>query len=135
MATASRAPVLGLRQPHGFLENIYGPVPSGDYKVYRRIAYGSTRILSPVHRTARLALDGEDRFRASWNGSECLQTDRRTGGSSVVVEMREGWNRLIIKSSQDATREWGGRRWGMECSLRDLDGQPLRDVLVEAAAV
>jgi hypothetical protein len=115
-----------------FLENVYGPVPSGDYKVYRMIAYAATSIHSTVARAAHLELTGEDRFRVWFNGRECLRTtSRQATAALVVIELQKGWNQIVIKSSQDATREWGGRRWGMECRLRDPGGRVLQDLLID----
>jgi hypothetical protein len=118
-----------------FLENIYGPVPSGDYKVYRRMAYASTHIYSPVARDAQLGFTGEDRFIVWWNGTECMRTEAiQLVPRTATVRLESGWNRVIVKSSQDGTREWGGRRWGFECTLRDNAGARLKDICIDASA-
>lgn len=108
-----------------FLENIYGPVPSGDYKVYKRIAYASSFVYSPDECTADLHLVGEDRFVVLCNGAETVRTERANDPICAAVSLQRGWNRLLIKSSQDATREWGGRRWGFELRLLRSNGDRL----------
>ena len=112
-----------------FLENIYGPIPSGDYKVYKRIAYASSFVHAPVACSANLHLVGEDRFVVLCNGVEVLRTERSNEPIHAEVSLQRGWNRLLIKSSQDATREWGGRRWGFELRLLHSNGDRLQGLL------
>lgn len=117
-----------------FLENIYGPIPSGDYKVYKRIAYASSFVHSPIACKANLHLVGEDRFVVLCNGIEVFRTARSNEPIHAEVSLQLGWNRLLIKSSQDATREWGGRRWGFELRLLHSNGDRLEGLLASSHA-
>lgn len=117
-----------------FLENIYGPIPSGDYKVYKRIAYASSFVHSPIACKANLHLVGEDRFVVLCNGIEVFRTARSNEPIHAEVSLQRGWNRLFIKSSQDATREWGGRRWGFELRLLNSNGDRMAGLLTSSRA-
>jgi hypothetical protein len=98
----------------GFLENSYGPIPSGDYKVMKRLAYCATWIHSGDARTIDLELEGEDRFKVWINGTLALTTagPSYAPGVRMSAALHEGWNRVLVKAVQDGGREWGGRRWG-----------------------
>jgi hypothetical protein len=50
------------------------------------------------------------------------------------VTIVKGWNRLLLKVTQDATREWGGRRWGFYCRLLDADREPIGDLVFDVLA-
>jgi len=115
-----------------FLENVYGPVPSGDYKVYRRLAYAQAEVYSPKARDAVLELVGEDRFCGWMNGAPVLRTAARpiVQPARGVVRLNAGRNAVVIKAVQDGTREWGGRRWGFTARLRDTKGRTLRDLVM-----
>ncbi|MCC2675431.1 MAG: hypothetical protein K0R58_2378 [Ramlibacter sp.] len=117
-----------------FLENIYGPIPSGDYKVYKRIAYASSFVYSPDECAADLHLVGEDRFVVLWNGVEAVRSERANHPVLGRVTLQRGWNRVWVKSSQDGTREWGGRRWGFELRLIGSHGERLEGIFTSSHA-
>lgn len=119
-----------------FLENVYGPVPSGDYRVYRRLAYAVTALHVPAVTEATLELTGEDRFRAWINGALVIETKQRpiVQPARARVRLAAGWNRLALKCAQDGTREWGGRRWGFYARLVDDRGRPIEDLQLRADA-
>ncbi len=110
-----------------FLENIWGPVASGDYRVWKRFALASTFVNSPETIDALLEIKGEDRFALWANERPLARLDHspRLVPARIPLRLDKGWNRLRIASTQDATREWGGRRWGFEARLLTPDGAPL----------
>lgn len=114
----------------GFLENAYGPIPSGDYPVRRRLAFATTFVFSPEEREALLELEGEDRFKVWLNGSLILATRERAypPGVQSGIRLKTGWNRLLLKAAHDGAREWGGRRWGFYVRLRSRDGSIMADL-------
>lgn len=113
-----------------FLENVYGPVPSGDYKVYRRLAWAHAAVFVARPVGAVLEVTGEDRFRGWVNGREVLRSESRpiVTPARAAVRLAGGWNSIVLKAVQDGTREWGGRRWGFFARLRDTAGATLREV-------
>jgi hypothetical protein len=115
-----------------FLENIWGPVPSGDYRVWKRSSLASTFVRSGSETDALLEIKGEDRF-ALWVNEQPLrrlESSPRLVPARIPLQLRKGWNRLRIASVQDATREWGGRRWGFEARLLTAAGRSLPDLQI-----
>jgi hypothetical protein len=115
-----------------FLENIWGPVPSGDYRVWKRSSLASTFVRSGIETDALFEIKGEDRF-ALWVNElplQQLESSPRLVPARIPLQLRKGWNRLRIASAQEATREWGGRRWGFEARLLTPAGRSLSDLQI-----
>lgn len=94
------------------------------------LAYAVGKVWSPEKRSACVELLGEDRFKVWMNGKlVLLASDRLTfKPMRARVELKEGWNTMLIKSTQDATREWGGRSWGFYFRIVDEEGQVMKDL-------
>ena len=69
-------------------------------------AYAVAWVRSPVARSAVLSVGSDDAVRAWWNGDLVISNDVRRGAApghdSKAVEVREGWNRVLLKIVQGA---------------------------------
>lgn len=102
-----------------------GPLAGDD-----RAAYLFTRIHSPVEQPARLELGSDDGLKA-WLNDELIHANNalrgvRLGDDQVAVTLRAGWNRLLLKVTND------GGGWAACARLRAPDGSRLNDVYAEA---
>lgn len=106
----------------------------GEYAVMYGVAYASSSIWCPDDRIAKLEITGEDRFKVWVNGElALLASDPPTAIPAVgVVHLKKGWNTVLVKSSQDGTREWGGRRWGFYMRILNRNGNNMDNLILDA---
>ncbi|HHV62515.1 MAG TPA: glycoside hydrolase family 31 protein [Firmicutes bacterium] len=99
------------------------------------LAYAAGKVWSREARHAYIELLGEDRFKVWVNGELVILASDRPAFRPVRarVELRQGWNTILVKSTQDATREWGGRSWGFYLSIVDDEGRVMNDLRYAAA--
>jgi hypothetical protein len=85
--------------------------------------YVRTRVWSPTKQPAKLELGSDDAIKAWLNGDLVHENYTHRGyqprQDAVVVDLREGWNDLILK----VVDHQGG--WGFCARLRHLDGSAL----------
>ena len=88
------------------------------------LGYAASQVWSPEQRTVVLELLGEDRFKVWLNGSLVILANQRPAFSPIQVPVRleAGWNTVLLKCTQDSTREWGGRSWGFYFRVLDEVG-------------
>lgn len=100
------------------------------------LAYAWGRVWSPEDRHVTVELLGEDRFKVWLNGQLVVLASDRPAFRPVRarVALKQGWNNILIKSTQDATREWGGRPWGFYFRIVDEQGQVLKDLRYSAGS-
>jgi alpha-glucosidase len=94
------------------------------------LAYAATEIWSPERRAVVFELLGEDRFKVWLNGELVILANQRPAFRPlrVSVELEAGWNTVLLKCTQDATREWGGRSWGFYFRTLDEVGNLVKDI-------
>jgi len=85
---------------------------------------------SPEPRDCFFQLMGEDRFKVWINGRlEAMIHDCAAKPVEVPVRLRKGENRVVLKCTQDAHREWNDRAWGFHFRFVDYGRKPLADVV------
>ncbi|UCG15164.1 MAG: HEAT repeat domain-containing protein [Phycisphaerales bacterium] len=95
-----------------------------------RCVYVRAGVWSDSARPARLEIGSDDGVKAWLNGElvHSLATVRSVtpGEDKVNVDLRQGWNVLLLKIVQAS----GG--WGFACAIRDREGNPFEDVKFRA---
>jgi len=95
----------------------------------RGVYYLATDLLAPRARQARLRVACNDGTRVWCNGQQLWQqhehrpADARVSADEVPAELREGWNRLVIKMAQCSPRRL------LSVVVKDPDGQILVEVV------
>ncbi len=94
-----------------------------------RCAYVRTRVWSGSATPARLELGSDDGVVVWLNGArvhrKASSRPVHPGDDKVEVELREGWNDLMLKIVQ------GSGDWGFTCGVRAGDGSPLAGLRFE----
>ncbi len=115
------------------LEKIFAPrditemvAAAAEYK----LCYASCSAESPEQQECLLQLMGEDRFKV-WINGRLLAVVSECGARPVEypVRLRKGSNRVLLKCTQDAHREWNDRSWGFFFRFADEERKPLKDVI------
>jgi hypothetical protein len=95
-----------------------------------KLCYASCVADSPQERDCLFQLLGEDRFKVWVNGRlEAIVQDCAARPVEVPVHLRKGENRVLLKCTQDAHREWNDRAWGFHFRFVDDGRKPLPDVV------
>ncbi|MFN0137322.1 MAG: HEAT repeat domain-containing protein [Phycisphaerae bacterium] len=93
-----------------------------------RCVYVRTKVWSDTKRDARLELGSDDGVKAWLNGDivhkKWAGRAVKAGDDKVAVELKEGWNVLMLKIGQDS----GG--WGFTCAVRGPGGEALEGMRV-----
>jgi alpha-glucosidase len=85
---------------------------------------------SPEPRDCLFQLMGEDRFKVWLNGRlQAIIHDCAAKPVEVPVRLRKGENRVVLKCTQDAHREWNDRAWGFHFRFVNDGRKPLPDVV------
>jgi alpha-glucosidase len=94
------------------------------------LGYAAGEVWSPEERTVVFELLGEDRFKVWLNGELVVLANHRPAFRpiQVPVQLKAGWNTVLLKCTQDSTREWGGRSWGFYFRVLDEVGDLVKDV-------
>ncbi len=91
-----------------------------------RVAYLRTGIWSESDRSAIIEAGSDDGIKLWWNGSEVLSSNKvrgaEPGQESVQIQMKSGWNRILLKINNGA----GG--WGAYLRITDSAGLPLTGI-------
>ena len=94
------------------------------------LAYLLTYVHSPVEKTVALRLGSAGAYAIWANRREIARRDverpLRFDQDSVVLPLRQGWNRILVKTCH--TRG----AWGFRVRLTALDGGPVDDLRVQA---
>jgi len=94
-----------------------------------KLCYAACVVKSPSSRECLLQLMGEDRFKVWVNDKlVAIVHDCAARSAEFLVRLLEGRNRVLIKCSQDAHREWNDRAWGFHFRFVDDSRSPLDDV-------
>ena len=102
-----------------------------------RVGYMRTWVHSPSAMKARLEVGSDDGIKAWLNGglaiAKSVHRGIRPGQDSSEVELKEGWNELVLKITQ------GGGGWCGAARLRNLDGSHIDGLVIngepEAVAI
>ena len=91
-----------------------------------RVAYLRTRVKASAAGKARLERGCDDGIKA-WVNGELVHRNNRSGGVSpgsevVEIELREGWNELLLKIVN------GGGDWGACARVVATDGKPIANL-------
>jgi len=97
------------------------------------VAYAYTWLRSPREQGARLEIEHDEGVRVWLNGRPVLWgasggMPPRAEPDRVRVELKAGWNLLVLKVAQPA------KSWAVSVRLKSLDGSTLDEVVADAAA-
>jgi hypothetical protein len=94
-------------------------------RLEKACAYAVIYVESPRARSAVLSAGSDDGIKAWINGQRVLSHDIARGAApgqeKAEVELRAGWNEVLLKITQDQSG------WGFYLDLLGEDGQPLPD--------
>ena len=95
-----------------------------------RVAYLRTNIRSPKNQPARLELGSDDGIKVWLNGKNVHKHNRerglKAGEDKVDIQLRKGWNRLLLKINQ------GKGGWAACARLRTRNGSKLSGLRYQA---
>jgi alpha-glucosidase (family GH31 glycosyl hydrolase) len=114
------------------LEKIFEPkditamvVGTPEYK----LCYSSCTAYAPESRECLLQLMGEDRFKVWINDRPvAIVHECAARPAEFSVHLDRGANRILLKCTQDAHREWNDRAWGFYFRFSDDGRRPLSEV-------
>jgi alpha-glucosidase (family GH31 glycosyl hydrolase) len=94
-----------------------------------KLCYATCIARSPEKRDCYLQLMGEDRFKVWINDKLVAIVDECIAKPvEYLVRLQKGKNRILIKCTQDAHREWNDRSWGFHFRFADNERKPWNDI-------
>lgn len=95
-----------------------------------KLCYAACVADSPEDKECYLQLMGEDRFKVLINGRLVAIVDECIAKPvEYLVQLKKGKNRILIKCTQDAHREWNDRSWGFHFRFANDERNPLNDII------